>query len=762
MSNTFKYKKNITFFISLAIAISAMVLCMELYYTQYYWVCEINLNNQFFDKLLIDPIWIVFNSLKTRIFCLLILFICLVDNTTNDKKDLGLNLVKLLFCSFVFVGIKLIPTNNIILFYFTALTTCVLFIFIIRLLYKIAPFLNFTNVDLSENDKNSDGFEQTTKKIETEDSVNIKYRFNYRNRTHSGWINAINLFRATSILGLPGSGKSYGFILQILKQTINKGYCAVVYDYKDPTLSKSTYNYLKEYEKLNNSNLKTPRFCYISFKHLNKSNRCNPIKNITTSAVAQDVATSILIALNRKMASQQGEFFTESAKKYTALCIYTLGILKNGKMQSIPHLLSLLGSKSAELFPIINYLSIFYPDMRSIFNPFKEAFDSNVMQQLQGQLASAQIGLSGVSDPILAYVMTEDEDNPDINVDLDVNSFSDPKCICFGNDPDKDIIYGLANSVYLTRLASIINKKGRKTMFVVDELPTVYINHIDTLIATARSNKIAVVLGFQDLTQIIRDYTEQVAKSIFGTTSNIFCGAVTGQTAKTISDSFGDKKVVKISKTKSDSGISVQFSEQKEKKISVSTIEELSQGDFVGRVVDEFENKIKDKIFHGTIEVPQSYAVEPLEIPNILNLSEEEIDKKVFMSLIKVNNDINDLITNMNVVVKEYTILKATTIHKCSDSTESCIYLSDYIEDKELNLLAGLTWLEQAYYLINLHDQMELIKNYLSPREKIEALIRSIWSEDSTAITAVNDLIDTYDLIDIKSVQNMINNIAED
>ena len=220
------------------------------------------------------------------------------------------------------------------------------------------------------------------------------------------------------------------------------------------------------------------------------------------------------------------------------------------------------------------------------------------MEQLQGQIASAKIPLSRMISPQLYWVMSGDD------FSLDINNPEEPKVLCVGNNPDRQNIYSAALGLYNARIVKLVNQKGRlKSSIIVDEVPTIYFRGLDILIATARSNKVAVCLGAQDFSQLVRDYGDKEAKVIQNTIGNIFSGQVVGETAKTLSERFGKvlQRRQSINMTKEDT--STNISTQLDSLIPASKISNLSQGTFVGSVSDNVGEKIDQKIFHAQIVV---------------------------------------------------------------------------------------------------------------------------------------------------------------
>jgi hypothetical protein len=227
-----------------------------------------------------------------------------------------------------------------------------------------------------------------------------------------------------------------------------------------------------------------------------------------------------------------------------------------------------------------------------------DAWKSNAQDQLQGQIASAKIPLSRMISPQLYWVMTGDD------FTLDINNPNEPKILCVGNNPDRQNIYSAALGLYNSRIVKLINKKGMlKSSVIIDELPTIYFRGLDNLIATARSNRVSVCLGFQDYSQLNRDYGDKESKVIQNTVGNIFSGQAVGETAKTLSERFGKILQKRQSLTISRQDTSTSINTQLDSLIPASKIANLSQGMFVGSVADNIGEKIEQKIFHCQIMI---------------------------------------------------------------------------------------------------------------------------------------------------------------
>ena len=445
--------------------------------------------------------------------------------------------------------------------------------------------------DVFNNENES--FMQETKLMKNEYSVNLPTRFYYKKKWQRGWINVVNPFRATIVLGTPGSGKSFAVVNNYIKQQIEKSYSMYIYDFKFPDLSTIAYNHMMNHQ---GGYKVMPQFYVINFDDPRRSHRCNPIHPDFMSDIsdAYESAYTIMLNLNKTWVQKQGDFFVESPIILFAAIIWYLRIYKNGKYCTFPHAIELLNRRYEDVFPILTS----YPELENYLSPFMDAWQGGAMEQLAGQIASAKIPLSRMISPQLYWVMSASE------FTLDINNPEEPKILCVGNNPDRQNIYGAALGLYNSRIVKLINKKGQlKSSVIIDELPTIYFKGLDNLIATARSNKVAVCLGFQDFSQLVRDYGDKEAKVVINTVGNIFSGQVVGETAKTLSERFGKvlQKRQSISINRQD--VSTSINTQMDSLIPPSKISGLTQGMFVGSVSDNFNERIEQKIFHAEIVV---------------------------------------------------------------------------------------------------------------------------------------------------------------
>ncbi|MAN25699.1 conjugal transfer protein MobC [Mesonia sp.] len=439
--------------------------------------------------------------------------------------------------------------------------------------------------------KENETFPQEERLLENEYSINLPARYQLKDKQRKSWVNIINPFRAIMVLGTPGSGKSYFVIRHVITQHIRKGFTMFVYDFKFDDLSKIAYN-----TWLNNQHryAKPPAFYVINFDDLTRSHRCNPLEPsaMTDITDAAESARTILMGLNREWIKRQGDFFVESPINFLTAIIWYLKKYKDGEFCTLPHVIELMQVDYDSLFTLLRTEK----EIEVLINPFVNAYLNDVMEQLEGQIASAKVAMAKLSSPQLYYVLSGNDFN------LDINNPDDPKIVCMGNNPQKIQIYGAVLSLYVNRLIKLVNKKGKlKSSLIFDEFPTIYLNNMDSLIATARSNKVSTCLGIQDFSQLRKDYGREQADVIMNITGNIVSGQVTGDTAKQLSERFGKIMQDRESYSINSGDTSISRSKQLEAAIPPSKISGLSSGEFVGMVADNPDCKIDLKAFYGEI-----------------------------------------------------------------------------------------------------------------------------------------------------------------
>lgn len=464
-------------------------------------------------------------------------------------------------------------------------------------------------------------FPQEERLLENEFSINLPARYRLGKLVRDSWINIINPFRGLLVAGTPGAGKSYFVIRHIIDQHIRKGFSMFIYDFKFDDLSKIAYNKLLKYA----GNYKVrPNFFVINFDDLNRTHRCNPLDPQAMEDItdATEASRTIMMGLNRDWIKKQGDFFVESPINFLTACIWYLRRYEDGRFCTLPHVIELMQSDYDPLFAVLQTCE----EIKVLINPFVSAYRNNAMAQLEGQIASAKIGLARLSSPQLYYVLSGND------FSLDVNNPLEPKIVCVGNNPQKLQVYGAVLSLYISRMIKLVNQKGKlKSSLVFDEFPTIYFNNMDSLIATARSNKVSTCLAVQDFSQLKKDYGSEQADVITGIVGNIISGQVTGSTAKTLSENFGKISQQKDSMSINSSDTSITKATQMDYAIPASKIATLSSGEFVGVVADNPEQKIKLKMFHSEIQNDhKAIALEEAgykEIPMVKKVTAEMVEE---------------------------------------------------------------------------------------------------------------------------------------
>jgi len=581
-------------------AISIIFIVVHIYWFCYQAIVDMGINIGVVDKILLNfqnTAGLFSNLLVTKGFAIIFLALsCLGTKGVKNQKMTWQKIyatflggLVLFFMNWWMLDLPFSPIVNMVIY---TVTMTVGYILLLMSGVWISRMFKHNLMEDVFNVAN-ESFMQETRLMENEYSVNLPTKFVYQGKEWDGWINVVNPFRATIVLGTPGSGKSYAVVNNYIKQTIAKGFATYIYDYKFDDLSVIAYNeLLKNIDKYKVK----PSFYVINFDDPRRSHRCNPInpKFMVDISDAYESAYTIMLNLNKTWIQKQGDFFVESPIILLAAIIWYLRIYKDGKYCTFPHTIEFLNKPYADIFTILTS----YPSLENYLSPFMDAWKGGAQDQLQGQIASAKIPLSRMISPQLYWVMTGDD------FTLDLNNPNEPKILCVGNNPDRQNIYSAALGLYNSRIVKLVNKKGQlKSSIIIDELPTIYFRGIDNLIATARSNKVAVCLGFQDYSQLARDYGDKEAKVIQNTVGNIFSGQVVGETAKNLSERFGkilqQRQSVSINRQDTSTSINTQL----DFLIPASKISNLSQGTFVGSVADNFGEEIDQKIFHSRIIV---------------------------------------------------------------------------------------------------------------------------------------------------------------
>jgi len=497
--------------------------------------------------------------------------------------------------------------------------------------------------------RDNETFPQEERLLENEYSVNLPAKYWLKGKLRDSWINVINPFRGLLVAGTPGAGKSYFVIRHIIDQHIKKGFAAFVYDFKYPDLTRIAYNKLLQCRK---NYPVPPKFYIVNFEDLNRTHRCNPLdpQSMEDISDAAESARTIMLGLNREWIKKQGDFFSESAINFVTAIIWYLRKYRDGKYCTLPHAIELMQTDYDPLFAILQEED----EIRTLINPFVSALLRKAAPQLEGQIASAKIGLARLASPQLYYVLNG------MDFTLDLNNPKAPKIIALGNNPQKSQVYGAVLSLYVSRMIKLVNRKNQlKSSLVFDEFPTIYIggaSGVDGLLATARSNLVATTLAVQTFEQLKKDYGAEQADVITSIVGNIISGQVTGDTAKTLSDTFGKIMQDRTSMALNSNDTTLTKSTQMDLAIPASKIATLSSGTFVGVVADNPEEKIPQKIFHSEIQNDHA-AIEAEEaqyrpIPKIATVTPEDIRE----NYLKIKEDIRQLVAEELEKIEEDTL----------------------------------------------------------------------------------------------------------
>jgi hypothetical protein len=495
------------------------------------------------------------------------------------------------------------------------------------------------NVNLMKDRFNveNESFPQEETLKANEYSVNLPTIYLYKGNEHQGWINIVNPFRATMVIGTPGSGKSFSVVLPFIRQHLKKGFSMCVYDFKYPDLSLVTYNHFLKAKK-NGKLPESARFYVINFENIQKSFRCNPLAPewMESPIDAFESSRTILYNLNREWIRKQGEFFSESAVSFFAAVIWFLKKYKDGQFCTLPHAIELLQMDYDDLFAVLEQEK----DVANIINPFINAHKRGASEQLEGQLGSLKIAISKIISPEIYWICSGND------FSLDINNPKQPKILCLANNPLRVEMYGAVLSLYITRMLKVINKKGQQpSSLIFDELPTIYFRGLDTLIATARSNRISTLLGVQTIDQLIRDYGKEQANAITSNIGNIFSGQAAGETARFIQNRMGKILQERQSLNINRNVQSATFSTQLDYLVPEGKIATLPQGYMVGQVADNFGEAVAQKNFNSLIRIDVK-ALETEEkrfvpIPDFYRF--DNIPQVLERNRTKIQNDIRSI-----------------------------------------------------------------------------------------------------------------------
>jgi len=602
------------------------------------------------DRLKLLDVYQNDHLLHSKVMTLLI--ICITCIGTRNKKHLEFNAKKMVIYP-ISIGIVLMFLSVWVFYqhwtpnFFTLYSSTWLYFFMSIVgtilcqiaLDNISKYLKDGLLKDRFNYEN-ESFEQMKDKVSNKYSVNIPMRYYYKGKFRKGWVNIVNPFRGTWVVGTPGSGKTFSIIEPFIRQHSAKGFAIVAYDYKFPTLAQKLYYHYR----INKKAGLTPKGCafnIINFVNVEYSRRVNPIqlKYISNLAAASETAETLLESLQKGKKEGGGgsdQFFQTSAVNFLAACIYffcnyekrpydengqemnydktidpetgmikptgvvrdAMGNVKEpaywlGKYSDMPHILSFLNESYETIFEVL----MTDTEVAPLLGPFRTAFDNKAMEQLEGMIGTLRVFTSRLATKESYWIFSKEGDD----FDLKVSDPNHPSYLLIANDPEMESIIGALNALILNRLVTRVNTGQGKNVpvsIIVDELPTLYFHKIDRLIGTARSNKVSVTLGFQELPQLEADYGKTGMQKIITTVGNVISGSARAkETLEWLSnDIFG--KVVQLKKgvTIDRDRTSININENMDSLVPGSKIADMPTGWICGQTARDF---VKTKTGRG-------------------------------------------------------------------------------------------------------------------------------------------------------------------
>jgi hypothetical protein len=519
----------------------------------------------------------------------------------------------------------------------------------------IKPLTGWVSVRLSQDIFNrfNESFPQEERHIPAPFSLHLEGKYRFRNQTRDCVINLVNVMRGTLVMGNPGSGKTRYIFRPLIRQSLELGMAAFVYDLKYPDLSEYVWWCLNR-NKLSND----PRAYYsLNFDELSKSHRCNPLqpRGLHDLNDAMECARTILQALDKEMIHREGGFFKDSAVNFLAAGIWFLRSYEDGRYCTLPHLIELLQNKQTSLLSIL----MSYPEIRSVVGGFVESYEEGTRDMLQGQVESARVLLAALASPAFYYLLSGDD------FSLDINNPAAPKVVCMGSSAQKAHIYGVAVSLMMNRMLKEINRpEGVASLVIVDEFASIRVIGMPEALATARSNQVAIILGIQDLSQLRVTYGRDQADVLFNTPGNVISGQASGDSARLVSEKFGRILQEKSTISNNSRDSSVSQSQQLDQALPPSKIATLSSGEFVGITADSPDHPLPLKAFHARITLDP--AVREYEkaggggIPEV-----RKVDRNVVQANFqRIKDEVEDIVTSRLAEMDKISELKCYIIKK--------------------------------------------------------------------------------------------------
>lgn len=626
--------------------ISIVILAIHCYYYCYsafqFWHFTSSLSDQVLTNIAHSGIFSSFN--KSKLIALVFLLISLMG--AKGKKDEKLNYKTAVAYAvpglIIYFASYLALMANLSMAYLAMLYIGFVGIGFLMILTGGTLLSRIIKTNFNNNDPfnlEQETFPQEERLLVNENSINIPMKYRLKNKLRDGWLNCIAPYRSVLISGSAGAGKTAFIIRQFIAQALGKKdpYTALIYDFKFPDLSIIAYNhFLKNKHKFKGK----PECLFINFEDPSRSHRGNPLEpqGMTDITDATESSRTILLGLNKEWQKKQGDFFVESPINFFTAIIWFLRKYQDGRYCTLPHAIELIQIDYDSLFSILRTDTA--AECAVLVNPFINAYINDVMEQLEGQIASAKIALARLASPQLYYVLSGND------FSLDINNPEHPKVLCIGNNPQKSQIYGAVLSLFANRLLKVINKKNKlKSMLIFDEYPTISVDLIPT-ISTGRSNKICCLMGVQSVNQLRKEYGREQADVIMSIAGNIYAGQETGDSAKQLSEQIGRIMQERESLSINDNGTSISKSKQLEAAVPPSKIAKLSSGQFVGILSDVPDQKMELKAFDCEVQADfnaigkEEAAYEP--IPIIRQVDQGMIQR----NYLQIKQDIENLVSS--------------------------------------------------------------------------------------------------------------------
>jgi hypothetical protein len=589
------------------------------------------------DRIATFPIYR--NILWSKGFTLLLIII--VATGTKAKKDLTWDAKKhivlpLYLGSILFLGSILaleIKSTKYILFHLTLPQMCyVITSFVGAILLQVGAdnVSKRIKTGLMKDRFNLDNeaFEQTKEKVDTQQSVNIPMQFYHKEKYNKGYINIVNPFRGTLLLGTPGSGKSFSVVNSFIRQHSDKGFMLAVYDFKFPDLAKLAYLKYNQNRTLNRIPANT-QFHVINLTDVEYSRRVNPLKSmyILTLADAQETAEALIEAL-KKGHTQAGadQFFSQSAINFLSATIYFFAKYEQGKYSQFPHIMAFLNQNYETIFKVL----FSEMEISSLLSPFKTAYDNKAFDQLEGQIGTLKIHISRLATKEAFWVFGGDD------FDLSISNPLSPAYLIIANNPQTQNVNSASNTLILTRLVRRINTKGNlPCSLIIDEAPTLYFHRLENLMATARSNKVSTLLGLQELPQLKQQYGRETAETICAICGNVISGSVRNKdTLDWLEKLFGKVKQVKESVSINRNNTTISQNENMDYLIPSAKIANLNTGELVAKVALDAENTDLSRDYREGV----SYTPNAYNCRVTLDLEAIEKEEKSYIDMPKYYN----------------------------------------------------------------------------------------------------------------------------